>query len=329
MAMSTMTTTRMTYAQAAVAALQAEMQADPRVVVVGEDVGRGGIFGQYKGLQQQFGDQRVIDTPISEAAIMGAGVGMALAGLRPVIEMRVVDFALCGMDEIVNQAAKNRYMFGGQGRVPLVMRMPVGIWDASAAQHSQSLEAWFAHMPGLVVVSPATPQDNFSLLRSALASGDPVIYMEHKTLWGAEGEVDATLQVPLGRAATLREGSDVTIVSWSRQANLCREACDALAAQGISAELIDLRTLWPWDRETVLQSCAKTKRLLVVHEAVQAAGFGAEIAATAAEELGIRVKRLGAPRIPVGYAPVLEAVSRISPQAVVEAVKSLPGMPRA
>ena len=163
------------YSEAAVQALALEMQADPRVVVVGEDVGRGGIFGQYKGLQAQFGPQRVIDTPISEAAIMGGGVGMALAGMRPVVEMRVVDFALCAMDEIVNQAAKNRYMFGGQGRVPLVARMPMGIWDASAAQHSQSLEAWFAHLPGLVVVCPGNPQDNHSLLRAALQSGDPVI----------------------------------------------------------------------------------------------------------------------------------------------------------
>lgn len=315
----------MSYAQAAVAALQAEMRADERVVVVGEDVGRGGIFGQYKGLQQEFGAQRVIDTPISEAAIMGAGVGMALAGLRPVIEMRVVDFALCGMDEIVNQAAKNRYMFGGQGRVPLVARMPLGIWDASAAQHSQSLEAWFAHMPGLTVVCPSTPQDNCSLLRAALASGDPVVYMEHKTLWGAEGEVDVDRVVPLGQAARLREGSDVTIVSWSRQVQVCRDACGQLAQQGISAELIDLRTVWPWDREAVLTSCAKTKRLLVVHEAVQAAGFGAEIAATVAEELGIRVRRLGAPRIPVGYAPVLEAQSRVGVDAVAQAAKVLAG----
>jgi pyruvate/2-oxoglutarate/acetoin dehydrogenase E1 component len=161
--------------------------ADPRVVVLGEDVGRGGIFGQYAGLQQQFGAARVIDTPISEAAIMGAGVGMALAGMRPIVEMRVVDFALCGMDEIVNQAAKNRFMFGGQGRVPLVARMPGGIWDASAAQHSQSLESWFAHLPGLVVVCPSTPQDNYSLLRAALQSGDPVAYIEHKTLWGSQG----------------------------------------------------------------------------------------------------------------------------------------------
>ena len=315
----------MSYAQAAVAALQAEMRADERVVVVGEDVGRGGIFGQYKGLQQEFGAQRVIDTPISEAAIMGAGVGMALAGLRPVIEMRVDDFALCGMDEIVNQAAKNRYMFGGQGRVPLVARMPLGIWDASAAQHSQSLEAWFAHMPGLTVVCPSTPQDNCSLLRAALASGDPVVYMEHKTLWGAEGEVDVDRVVPLGQAARLREGSDVTIVSWSRQVQVCRDACGQLAQQGISAELIDLRTVWPWDREAVLTSCAKTKRLLVVHEAVQAAGFGAEIAATVAEELGIRVRRLGAPRIPVGYAPVLEAQSRVGVDAVAQAAKALAG----
>ena len=190
------------YSQAAVRAIECEMQADARVVVLGEDVGRGGIFGQYKGLQQQFGKERIIDAPISEAAIMGAGVGMALAGLRPVVEMRVVDFALCGMDEVINQAAKNRYMFGGQGRVPLVARMPNGIWDASAAQHSQSLEAWFAHMPGLVVVCPGSVQDNYSLLRSAMQCGDPVIYMEHKTLWGLLGPLDESLQVPLGQAGT-------------------------------------------------------------------------------------------------------------------------------
>ena len=163
----------LSYAETAVLAVEREMEADPRVVVLGEDVGRGGIFGQYQGLQQRFGAERVIDTPISEAAIMGAGVGMALAGLRPVVEMRVVDFALCGMDELVNQAAKNRFMFGGQGRVPLVARMPGGIWDASAAQHSQSLEAWFAHLPGVVVVCPSTPQDNYSLLRAALTMRCP------------------------------------------------------------------------------------------------------------------------------------------------------------
>lgn len=313
----------MTYAQAAALALRHEMAADANVVVIGEDVGRGGIFGQYQGLQQQFGAQRVIDTPISEAAILGAGVGMALAGLRPVVEMRVVDFAMCGMDEIVNQAAKNRFMFGGQGRVPLVVRMPIGIWDASAAQHSQSLESWFAHLPGVVVVCPATPQDNYSLLRAALASGDPVVYMEHKTLWGVSGEVDEAQPATLGRARLLRAGGQLTLVSWSKQLQACATACEQLAAEGIAVELIDLRSIWPWDRDAVLESCAKTKNLLVVHEAVQAAGFGAEIAASAAEATGCKVKRLGAPRIPVGYAPVLEAQSRISAEDVAAAVRAM------
>jgi pyruvate dehydrogenase E1 component beta subunit len=313
----------MTYAQAAALALLHEMQADPSVVVVGEDVGRGGIFGQYQGLQARFGAQRVIDTPISEAAILGAGVGMALAGLRPVVEMRVVDFALCGMDEIVNQAAKNRFMFGGQGRVPLVMRMPIGIWDSSAAQHSQSLENWFAHLPGVVVVCPATPQDNYSLLRAALASGDPVVYMEHKTLWALEGEVDERQGIPLGQAGIVRRGEHLTLVSWSKQLQACAQACEQLAREGVEVELIDLRTIWPWDRDSVLQSCARTGHLLVVHEAVQAAGFGAEIAATAAEQVGCKVARLGAPRIPVGYAPVLEAQSRVTASQVVDAARRL------
>jgi pyruvate/2-oxoglutarate/acetoin dehydrogenase E1 component len=315
----------MTYAEAAALAVEQAMQADERIVVLGEDVGRGGIFGQYKGLQQRFGAQRVIDTPISEAAILGAGVGMALAGLRPIVEMRVVDFALCAMDEIANQAAKNRYMFGGQGRVPMVMRMPVGIWDASAAQHSQSLESWFAHLPGVVVVCPATPQDNHALLRAALDCGDPVVFMEHKTLWSVSGEVDTAQRAELGRAATWRQGTHLTLVSWSRQLQACSEACARLAREGIDVELIDLRTIWPWDREAVLASCARTGHLLVVHEAVQAAGFGAEIAATAAEAVGCKVRRLGAPRTPVGYAPVLEAQSRVGVDAIVAAAKALRG----
>lgn len=313
----------MTYAQAAAASLSRAMAADARVVVLGEDVGRGGIFGQYRGLQEAFGTGRVIDTPISEAAIMGAGVGMALAGLRPVVEMRVVDFALCATDEIVNQAAKNRFMFGGQGRVPLVARMPIGIWSASAAQHSQSLEAWFAHMPGLVVTCPATPQDNAALLAAALDSGDPVVHMEHKELWSLEGEVDVELAVPLGRAEIVAEGSDLTIVTWSRMRHVAADAVAQLAADGIRAELVDLRTVWPWDREAVLRSCARTRRLLVVHEAVQVAGFGAEIVATVAEELGIRVARLGAPRVPVGYAAGLEAAARIDAPRIVAAADAL------
>jgi pyruvate/2-oxoglutarate/acetoin dehydrogenase E1 component len=306
----------MTYGQAACAAVRDAMQRDAKVVVLGEDVGRGGIFQQYKGLQQEFGAARVIDTPISEATILGAGVGMALAGLKPVVEMRVVDFALCAMDEIVNQAAKARYMFGGQGRVPLVARLPIGLWSGSAAQHSQSLEAWFAHMPGLVVVTPATPQDNYSLLRAAIDCGDPVIYMEHKELWGLQAEV-IDEKVALGRARIARTGKDLTLVTWSRTVHAALEAADK---SKLSVEVIDLRTLWPWDRETVLASAARTKKLLVVHESVQAAGFGAEIAATVAEELGIPVKRLGAPRIPVGYSKPLEDEARVTAQRIAAAL---------
>jgi pyruvate dehydrogenase E1 component beta subunit len=235
---------------------------------------------------------------------------MALAGLKPVVEMRVVDFALCATDEIVNQAAKARFMFGGQGRVPLVARMPIGLWSGSAAQHSQSLEAWFAHIPGLVVVAPATPQDNYSLLRAAIDCGDPVIYMEHKELWGLQGEVSSST-IPLGKAAVMREGKDLTLVTWSRTVHAALEAQTSK-----SVEIIDLRTLWPWDRETVFRSVTKTGRLLVVHEAVQAGGFGAEIAATVAEELGVPVKRLGAPRVPVGYSRPLEDEARITPERI-------------
>jgi len=324
-------TRALTYAQAAALALQEAMQADDTVLALGEDLGRGGVFGQYRDaegtpLVQRFGPQRIIDTPISEATIVGASVGMALAGLRPVVELRVVDFALCAIDELVNQAAKNRFMFGGQGRVPLVARMPIGIWRSSAAQHSQSLEAWFAHIPGLVVVTPATPADNYGLLHAALASGDPVIYMEHKELWAMAGEVTPGEPVTLGQARVAHPGDDVTIVSWSRQVHVCVEAAQTLAAEGIRAEVIDLRTIWPWDRDVVLASAARTGRLLVVHEAVQAAGFGAEVAATVAEHTNARVARLGAPRIPVGYAPVLEEASHVRAEQVAQTVRGMLGM---
>ena len=310
---------RMNYAQAACAALEDAMRRDERVVVVGEDVGRGGIFGQYRGLQQAFGAARVIDTPISEATIMGAAVGMALAGLKPVVEMRVVDFALCALDELVNQAAKARYMFGGQARAGLVARLPNGLWGGSAAQHSQSLEAWFAHIPGLVVVAPATPQDNYALLAASLACGDPVVYLEHKELWGLDGEVEPARNARLGAAEIARPGSDVSVVTWSRTRHAALEAADLAEQQGVSLEVIDLRTLWPWDRGAVFASAERTGRVLIAHEAVQVAGFGAEIAATLAEESTVRVRRLGAPRIPVGYSQPLEDEARITPQAIAAA----------
>jgi acetoin:2,6-dichlorophenolindophenol oxidoreductase subunit beta len=207
-------------------------------------------------------------------------------------------------------------MFGGQGRVPLVARLPIGLWSGSAAQHSQSLEAWFAHVPGLVVVAPATPQDNYSLLRASIDCGDPVIYMEHKELWGLQENVNEQV-LPLGKANIVREGRDVTLVTWSRTVHA---ALEAVKNARQSVEVIDLRTLWPWDRATVFSSVEKTGKLLVVHEAVQAGGFGAEIAAAVAEELQVPVKRLGAPRIPVGYSKPLEDEARIGAKSILAAL---------
>ena len=318
--------TELTYAVASRLAIAEEMRRDPDVWALGEDLGRGGVFGQYAGLVDEFGPERVCDTPISEASIMGASVGAAMVGTRPVVEMRFSDFALCAVDELVNQAAKARYMFGGQARVPMVIREPIGIWRSSAAQHSQSLEAWYAHIPGLVVVAPATPADNKGLLKSAIRCDDPVVYMEHKNLWGMTGEVPEGDEwtLPLGAARVEREGRDVTIVSWSRMVHACAGAAAALERRaGGSAEVIDLRTLWPWDRERVLASVARTGRLLVVHEAVAAGGFGAEVAATVAEELGAPVRRLGAPRIPIPYAPPLEDRARVTEDMIAAAVREM------
>jgi acetoin:2,6-dichlorophenolindophenol oxidoreductase subunit beta len=317
----------MSYLDAGRLALAQEMRRDPLVWALGEDLGRGGVFGQYRGLAEEFGGKRILDTPISEAAIMGTAVGAALVGTRPVVEMRFSDFALCAVDELVNQAAKARYMFGGQGRVPLVVRQPIGMWRSSAAQHSQSLEAWYAHIPGLVVVTPATPADNFGLLKAAIRCDDPVVYMEHKDLWGVAGAVDENAApLPLGKARRVREGSDITVVTWSGMLRHVEAVADLLAGAP-AIDIIDLRTLYPWDREMVFASVARTGRLLVVHEAVQVAGFGGEIAATVAEELFDRLKapvrRLGAPRIPVPYAPQLEEVCRISPAQIAQTVRGM------
>lgn len=320
---------RMTYLDAARAGLAEEMRRDGNVWALGEDLGRGGVFGQYRGLVEEFGPERIADTPISEACIMGAAVGAAMMGTRPVVEMRFSDFALCAVDELVNQAAKARFMFGGQTRVPLVVREPIGMWRSSAAQHSQSLEAWYAHIPGLVVVCPATPADNKALLKAAIRCDDPVVFMEHKNLWTLEGEVpeDAEAVLPFGEARVVREGRDITVVSWSAQVHACERAAEALAEHGIDVELIDLRTLWPWDKGSVLASVSKTGRLLVVQEAVSVAGFGAEVAATVAEhrhrDLKAPVKRLGAPRAPIAYAPSLEDRVRVDTPAIIAAADAL------
>lgn len=315
---------RMSYLEASRLALVEEMRRDRRVWALGEDLGRGGVFGQYKGLQEEFGPERIVDTPISEAAIMAAAVGAAMAGTRPVVEMRFSDFALCAIDELVNQAAKARYMFGGQAKVPLVVRQPIGMWRSSAAQHSQSLEAWYVHVPGLVVLAPAHPADNRALLKAAIRCEDPVVYLEHKNLWPLEGEVpDAEEVAEIGRARRLRFGDDLTIVSWSATVHAATDAAETLAEEGISVDLLDLRSLWPWDREAVLDSAARTGRLLVAHEAVRVAGFGAEIAATAAEELGVPVARLGAPRVPVPYSPPLEAELHVTAEKIASAARRL------
>ena len=315
----------MTYAEASRRAIAEEMRRDPDVWALGEDLGRGGVFGQYAGLADEFGPERICDTPISEASIMGAAVGAAMVGTRPIVEMRFSDFALCAVDELVNQAAKARYMFGGQVRTPMVIREPIGMWRSSAAQHSQSLEAWYVHVPGLVVVAPSTPSDNQGLLKSAIRCDDPVVYMEHKNLWGLEGEApeDEDWTVPLGAARVVRTGGDVTMVSWSRTVHECERAAAALADEGVAAEVIDLRTLWPWDRERVLASVARTGRLLVAHEAVTAGGFGAEVAATVAEALGAPVRRVGAPRAPIPYSPPLEDRMRVTDDVIAAAARAL------
>jgi pyruvate/2-oxoglutarate/acetoin dehydrogenase E1 component len=316
--------TMMTYAQAACIALAQEMERDPTVWVLGEDLGpEGGVAGQYAGLQQRFGKDRIVDTPISESTIMGSAIGAALCGTRPVVELRYADFGICAADEIVNQAAKIRYMLGGQVRVPAVIRQPIGLRDGMAAQHSQSTEAWWIHIPGLVVVAPATPADNHALLKAAIRCDDPVVYMEHKELWTASGEVDeAAPPAELGKACIAASGGDLTIVTWSSMVGVCVDAAKKLAGR-CSAEVIDLRTLWPWDRDAVFDSVAKTGRLLVVHQAVRVGGFGAEIVAETAEHLHAKLKcaprRLAAPRVPVPYAEPLETLCRVSEAQIVTA----------
>ena len=319
----------MTYADAAKQALAEEMRRDPTIWALGEDLGRGGVFGQYQGMAEEFGPERIADTPISEAAILGAAVGAAMSGTRPVVEMRFADFALCAVDELVNQAAKARYMFGGQTKVPLVVREPMGMWRSSAAQHSQSLESWYTHIPGLVVVCPSTPHDNLGLLKSSIRCDDPVVYMEHKNLWGFEGEVPDDDPIPLGVARIARTGRDLTIVSWSSTCHKAMLAAVTLEEEGLEAEVIDLRTLWPWDKSTVLESVEKTGRLLVAHEAVQVGGFGAEVAATVADRafssLRAPIKRIGAPRVPIPYAPPLEDLLRVTPERIAAVARELMG----
>jgi pyruvate dehydrogenase E1 component beta subunit len=327
-----MTGMTMTVVEAARSTLQREMRENADIWVLGEDVRHGGVFGQYKGLVDEFGPDRIVDTPIAEATMVGAAVGAALMGTRPVVETRFSDFALSAVDEIVNQAAKIRYMFGGQGKVPLLIRMPSGLRRGSAAQHSQSFEAWFAHVPGLVVTAPATPSDATGLLLSALRGDDPVMHLEAKELWNVSGEMpEEAVPIPFGVGKVVRSGTDLTVVTWGVALHEALRAADELEDRySVSAEIIDLRTLWPWDKQLVLWSVARTRRLVVVHESVRDVGLGAEIAATVAEELHetlrTAVRRVASPRIPVGYSTPLEDVYRIRAPKIIQTIASMVGI---
>jgi acetoin:2,6-dichlorophenolindophenol oxidoreductase subunit beta len=301
-----------TYAQALNEALREEMRNDPRVFLMGEDIGlHGGIFRVTKDLVQEFGHERVRDTPISESGFVGLGVGAAVAGMRPVVELLFMDFALVAADQIINQAAKLRYMSGGLVSMPLVIRTQQGGGRGNGAQHSQSFESWLAQVPGLVIVAPATPADAKGLLKSAIRAGNPVVFVEHKLLYNTKGEVPAgEYTLPIGKAEIKRWGRDITIVSYSRTLLFALEAAEILAKQNIEAEVVDLRTIEPLDMETVIEATRHTGRLLVVHESHSNCGLGAEIVARvyeqASDALVSPARRLGARHVPIPVAEPME-----------------------
>lgn len=319
--------------QAINAAMMEAMAADDKVLVLGEDVGDregGGVTGTMKGLTDRFGERRVRSTPISEQAIMGAAIGAAMAGYKPVAEIMMMNFTTVAMDMIVNHAAKLRFMSGGQTSVPLTIRTMTGAGWQTAGQHSDFFEGWFAHTAGIKVVAGSNPADMKGLLLSCIQDPDPCIFIEGGMTLFVPGEVAADQgPIPLGKANVVVPGSDVTIISWSSQMLRCQMALAGLAEAGISAELIDLRTISPWDRECVLNSVAKTGRAMVVHEAVKAFGPGAEIAATIHEELFGQLKkpvtRLGAPYCAVPFSKVLEDAYMVQPDDIVAAAKALMG----
>jgi acetoin:2,6-dichlorophenolindophenol oxidoreductase subunit beta len=326
--------TRFTYADGIRQAIAEEMERDPAVFLIGEDVGpAGGVFGVTKGLWESFGPDRLWDTPISEEAIVGAAIGAALVGGRPIAEIMFGDFVTLAMDMIVNQAAKTHYMTGGRLSVPMVVRMVTGTAGATAAQHSQSLESWFVHVPGIKVVAPSTAEDAKGLLRSAIRDPDPVVFFEHKQLYGGRGgpagEVVPVDPIPFGRGRVHRQGRDVTLVSYLKTLEHCLAAADILAEDGIDCEVWDPRTLVPFDRAGLRASLEKTGRLAIAHEAPVRGGFGAEVAAFAATEcfdlLRAPVVRVGGMNTPVPYAPVMEHHVLPGPERIAEAISELVG----
>jgi pyruvate/2-oxoglutarate/acetoin dehydrogenase E1 component len=319
-----------TGAEAVREALRHALATDERVFLIGEDIGvYGGAFGVTSGLLQEFGDERVRDTPISEIAIVGAATGAALLDMRPIAEMQFSDFTANAMDQLVNQAAKIRFMFGGKAKVPLVLRAPIGSGTGAAAQHSQSIEAWIANVPGLKIVAPGTPRDMKGLLLAAIDDYNPVVVLEHKLMYRIRGEVpDEPYEVPIGQAATLRAGTDLTIVAWSIMVQRALAASETLSEQGIEAEIVDVRTLRPLDRSTIASSVAKTGRALVVQEAPLTGGFASEIVASIVDSeafdfLEAPIKRLAGLETPIPYNPDLERAVVPQQEDIVKAAVDL------
>ena len=318
-----------TYAQAINEALRESMQKDDRVVLLGEDIGcYGGVFQVTAGLQVEFGPERVVDTPISEAGFVGASVGAALTGMRPVTEIMFIDFTTCCMDMIVNQMAKMHYMFGGRGKVPMVLRTNIGAGRGTAAQHSQSFHAIFMHIPGLMVAVPSTPYDAKGLMMEAIQNDNPVVFVEHKKLYIEKGPVpEESYRIPFGQADIKREGKDVTVVATHALVQRSLNAADEVAKEGIDVEVIDPRTLVPLDKDTILNSIKKTGRLVVADEGHRSCGAAAEIAATVAEEaiyyLKAPVKRVTSPDTPVPFSPPLEQAFIPDEKYLVPAIRSL------
>lgn len=318
---------KMSYAEAIREGKSIRMREDPNVLLFGEDVGAfGGCFGVSAGMLDEFGEKRVRDTPISEGAIIGAAVGSAATGLRPIAELMFCDFLTVGMDQLVNQAAKMRYMFGGKISMPMVVRLPAGAGVSAAAQHSQSLEAWITHVPGLKVVYPSTPQDALGLMLSSIDDDNPVMFLEHKAIYTMKGDVDSLTPIPLGKGDIKRAGEDVTIIATGKMVHEALAAAKMLESDGISAEVLDPRTLYPLDKALIAQSLSKTHRAVIVTEENRRGGYGGEISAMIAEEmfdlLDCPIVRIGALDTPVPFAPVLEQVYLPNAQDIANAIRA-------
>jgi len=319
-----------TYAEAITEAMCEEMRKDTRIILIGEDVGiYGGAFGVSRGMLEEFGPERVRDTPISELAITGCAVGAAMTGLLPIVEIMFSDFITLAMEQLINQGAKNRFQFGAQGSVPMVLRAPAGSGTGAAEQHSQSPEAWLANIPGLKLVVPSTPYDAKGLLKTAMYDPNPVVFLEQKLLYRVKGPVpEEDYSIPFGKADIKREGRDLTVISYGRMVPRCLNAAEEYAVKGIEIEVVDIRSLIPLDRDTLIESVKKTGKALVVYEAPQTGGFGAEIVSTITDSdaffyLDAPVKRLGGLDVPIPYNPRLEAEVVPTESKIAAAIESL------